>query len=179
MRIEINIDKKHFFLLTGLFALLVCGVFVYAYGGTQPSVMGHSFGEIEGVTPNCLQTSCPELPTSWGAEASTSRYAARSYTSDNFGGIGLASFCRWDGSSSTWLNCPTSSSGPVTGSIIAGGRGGYGGIVGCASLYGGATCSGGNLVCPSSTTARQTGKEYVDDGFGGSIPVNWYVCVKN
>ncbi|MEK6925599.1 MAG: hypothetical protein AABW71_05180 [Nanoarchaeota archaeon] len=55
MKIEINIQKKQFFFLMGFVVLLAGGVFVVAYGGGPPNVMGHSFGELEGATPNCQQ----------------------------------------------------------------------------------------------------------------------------
>ena len=86
MKFTFNIKKLH--LLIILFVIVVVGV-VIAYGTGNPSNFGHSFGELEGVAPNCVRASCPELPAStWGAEASTSRYAARAYVSDYI----------WDGS---------------------------------------------------------------------------------
>jgi hypothetical protein len=101
MKVEINIKKRHLFLLV-LFGVLLA--FVYAQTAPNP---GHSYSQIDGVAPNCVQASCPELPGSWGAEAVTSRYAARAYTSDvslnsnQLGGLAPTSYCRSDGT-----NCP-------------------------------------------------------------------------
>ncbi|MBS3144006.1 hypothetical protein J4208_00310 [Candidatus Woesearchaeota archaeon] len=50
MQININIEKKHLWFL--VLAVVAVG-FVVAYGGTNPPVMGHNFGEIEGVVPTC------------------------------------------------------------------------------------------------------------------------------
>ncbi|MFA5061087.1 MAG: hypothetical protein WC494_02125 [Candidatus Pacearchaeota archaeon] len=46
MVINITFSNKTFYLLIGVLVLLVSFGLVYAYGGSQPSVMGHSFGEI-------------------------------------------------------------------------------------------------------------------------------------
>ena len=42
-----KIEKKHAFLIAGAIALFALSIFVYAYGGSTPSVMGHSAGEID------------------------------------------------------------------------------------------------------------------------------------
>lgn len=49
MSINIHIEKKDLLLLIAIGIFLVGVVYVIAYGGTQPIVMGHSFGELEGV----------------------------------------------------------------------------------------------------------------------------------
>ena len=50
MKIEVNIEKKHFFILLGIILFFGTGMFVYAYttdGSGNPSVMGHSPNEID------------------------------------------------------------------------------------------------------------------------------------
>jgi len=42
---QINIEKRVVLVILGV-VLLLAGALVYAYGGTQPSVMGHSLGEL-------------------------------------------------------------------------------------------------------------------------------------
>lgn len=65
--ININIEKKHLYILIGI--LILAGI-VYAFGGTNPSEMGHSINELE-ACPNqdeILKTSsagvweCSALP---------------------------------------------------------------------------------------------------------------------
>ena len=47
MEIELNFEKKHFWILT-LMIIIVSGIiFVYAYGGSNPEFIGHSSGEIQ------------------------------------------------------------------------------------------------------------------------------------
>lgn len=47
MKIEVNLTKTKFFILLGAI-LLLAGIFVvYAFGGSQPSIVGHSVGEID------------------------------------------------------------------------------------------------------------------------------------
>ena len=47
MKFEVNIDKKHFFILLGAILILAGAIYGYAYGGNTPSVMGHTWGEID------------------------------------------------------------------------------------------------------------------------------------
>lgn len=47
MKIEVNIGKGHAIALGGILAIFTGIMFVVSYGGNQPSVMGHSWGEIE------------------------------------------------------------------------------------------------------------------------------------
>lgn len=51
MVINIALSNKTFYLLVGITILMAAIGIVYAYGGNQPAVMGHSFSEIE--MPNC------------------------------------------------------------------------------------------------------------------------------
>tara|TARA_Y100000310_G_scaffold328746_1_gene397376 strand:+ start:1670 stop:2512 length:843 start_codon:yes stop_codon:yes gene_type:complete len=51
MKIEVNIRKKYFFSLLSVLIILGIVAVGVAYGGNTPSVMGHSFGEIE--LPSC------------------------------------------------------------------------------------------------------------------------------
>jgi len=43
---QINIEKRHLLLVLGALCLLT-GTLVYAYGGSSPSVVGHSSGELQ------------------------------------------------------------------------------------------------------------------------------------
>jgi len=45
--VTINIHKKDLWLLSAIFVFIVGSGIVIAYGGNSPSVVGHSFGEIE------------------------------------------------------------------------------------------------------------------------------------
>ena len=47
MRIEVNINKGYFVILSGLLIILTGAILVYTYGGNQPNVVGHTGGEIE------------------------------------------------------------------------------------------------------------------------------------
>jgi hypothetical protein len=47
MRIEVNIKKKYFFSILAVVLLIGAGLFVYAFGGNSPQIMGHSAGELE------------------------------------------------------------------------------------------------------------------------------------
>lgn len=47
MKIEVDITKKRFFILLGAILVVSGMFFVYAYGGNNPPVMGHTPGEIE------------------------------------------------------------------------------------------------------------------------------------
>ena len=46
MKIEANLSKKYFFILLGAILILAGAIYGYAYGGSTPSVMGHSGNEI-------------------------------------------------------------------------------------------------------------------------------------
>lgn len=55
--VTINIKKKDLYLITAIFVFIIATGFVIAYGGTTPSVMGHSAGEVSGtVTGGCYIT---------------------------------------------------------------------------------------------------------------------------
>jgi hypothetical protein len=46
MKFEVNIDKKYFFILLGTILILAGAIYGYAFGGSEPEVMGHSGNEI-------------------------------------------------------------------------------------------------------------------------------------
>lgn len=50
MRVSFELREKHFLLLVGLLAVVSAIGIVTGYGGTEPSVMGHTPGEITGGT---------------------------------------------------------------------------------------------------------------------------------
>ena len=49
MKFEVNIDKKFAFMILGAILILAGAIYGYAFGGSEPDVMGHSLGELEGV----------------------------------------------------------------------------------------------------------------------------------
>lgn len=49
MKIEINFEKRHLIILLSVIGLVVIAGAGYSYGGSQPAVMGHSWGEVDGV----------------------------------------------------------------------------------------------------------------------------------
>ena len=48
--VTINIEKKHLFIVFGAILLLAVIILVNAYGGNNPSVVGHTIDEIEGLS---------------------------------------------------------------------------------------------------------------------------------
>ncbi len=96
MEIKINIEKKYAWLL--LITLFAVG-FVVAYGGNNPQVMGHSFGEIEGVAPNCNHNNGTPSPpcailaaqTQWDPKDVAS-WAAESWNSNKLQGKQASDF---------------------------------------------------------------------------------------
>jgi len=73
MKIEVNIGKRHFFVLLGVVLLVSGGFFAYAFGGSSPSVMGHSVGEIdwgEGIPGSLGINKDPNTgwPTGWSGD---------------------------------------------------------------------------------------------------------------
>jgi hypothetical protein len=53
ININIKIDKKHVYVLTALFVLLIGISLVQGFGGSSPAVVGHTAGEITGLTEGC------------------------------------------------------------------------------------------------------------------------------
>ena len=51
MKLEVHIDKKHFFIILGAILILAGAIYANAYGGSDPEIMGHNIGELEGI--NC------------------------------------------------------------------------------------------------------------------------------
>jgi len=62
--ININFQKKDLFLLSAIIVFLVGVGFVVAYGGNQPTVMGHSYNEIQ-TCGAVNQTLVTNLSGSW------------------------------------------------------------------------------------------------------------------
>ncbi len=100
MKIEINIKKTHFILIL---TFLFLATFVIAYGGNQPTVVGHSIGGIQGVAPNCLanptHASCSATSgSSWltthGGLGNVSISATNAFALEGFR---ASAFCRGDG----------------------------------------------------------------------------------
>ncbi len=104
MKIEINIRKTHLILIL---TFLFLATFVIAYGGNQPTVVGHSIGEIQGASPSCssnpLHPSCLATSgSSWlSAHGGSGNISVSSANSFALEGYRASSFCRGDGT-----NCP-------------------------------------------------------------------------
>lgn len=49
MKLEINIEKKHFWITLSTIVIITMAIFVYAFGTDNPPNFGHTFGEIEGL----------------------------------------------------------------------------------------------------------------------------------
>ena len=153
MKFEVNIDKKHFFILLGAILILAGAIYGYAYGGNTPSVMGHTWGEID---------NRPEgLDDGDDFEANTDTQdlsiSGNTISLTNGGSVTL----------------PSGGNSPVSGSVVGGGLN-TGAYNSCGSTWGtGVYCnSWGDLVCPSGTTERSVGA--VPEGSMG-----WVICVKN
>lgn len=186
MEIKIVVKKSYLFLILGF--ILVVGL-VVAYGGNQPSVMGHSFFELEGVAPNCAQNPthahCAQLPgvVGWSdtdplvaIAAAKSADSFSSDDSDKLGGLNPWQYCQGNGS-----NCNFEGKG----AIIGGGNSGtwsstISSCVSVCSAWGvGTTCSGpfgghsggcgGIIQCPSGSTRREVSRS----------AYSFYICVKN
>ncbi len=72
MKIEVNIEKRHFYVLVLLVSLAFIG-FAIAYGTSQPSTFGHSILEIENATQSC--TTNP----SWGGYLDSGQVSSRDF----------------------------------------------------------------------------------------------------
>ncbi len=48
MKFELTINKKHAYVLSSVLVLLVSLIAVYAFGGSNPTVLGHTAGELQG-----------------------------------------------------------------------------------------------------------------------------------
>ena len=55
---KIEVEKKHFIIIMATMLILAGTFFVMSYGGTTPSEVGHSAGELEGVCKSD-GTDCP------------------------------------------------------------------------------------------------------------------------
>ncbi|MBR9690843.1 hypothetical protein GOV08_04110 [Candidatus Woesearchaeota archaeon] len=49
MKLEINIEKKHFWITLSTIVIITMAIFVYAFGTDNPPNFGHTVGEIEGL----------------------------------------------------------------------------------------------------------------------------------
>ena len=81
MKLEVNLSKKSFFILLGAILVLAGAIYGYAYGGSEPEVMGHSGGEIEVDDEFCNRITGQDC----GAESfdnclSTNQMTTNSYT---------------------------------------------------------------------------------------------------
>jgi len=58
MKIEVNLERKYFFAILSVVIIFAAVIGVYAYGTSNPSVFGHSAGEIEGVGSVVTAANC-------------------------------------------------------------------------------------------------------------------------
>lgn len=70
MKIEVNVEKRYFLIILGIIFLLIGGL-VYAFGGSEPSVMGHNVEEINW-SNFCYCIQCKSDEGKWGAEQCSS-----------------------------------------------------------------------------------------------------------
>ena len=49
MELKVVIDKKFAFMIFGAILILAGAIYGYAYGGSEPEIMGHSLEELDGV----------------------------------------------------------------------------------------------------------------------------------
>jgi hypothetical protein len=64
MKIEVNIEKKYFFLLASILVLGFLVIYVNAYGTATPATFGHNAGEIEEADPTVIASVKDGI--SWG-----------------------------------------------------------------------------------------------------------------
>lgn len=157
MKLEVNISKKYFFgILAAIF--IIAGIIVgYAYTATPGSVPvpGHALDSIQGY-----------------------------FSGDSNLQVSLGKFCQADGT-----NCQAGgSSGTSQNGTVMGG----GSIVvppsttniQCAH-WGGAVCTSNNVVCPTGTTKRLTGKSTAysqtpeSDQLVTGDTTYWYLCINS
>jgi len=91
--IKINLSNKLFYSLIAVFAVLILGIGVYAYGTSNPSVMGHSMNEVQPPT-QCNGYLKYDSSNGWTCEdVSVSDYTPDITCDDNDEGL------QWTGSS--------------------------------------------------------------------------------
>jgi len=56
MKITLNIEKRFAYVIIGVLIIVLGGLIVYSYGGTQPAIVGHSWGEIVCDNNMCVDT---------------------------------------------------------------------------------------------------------------------------
>jgi len=65
MKLEVNLSKKYFFILLGAILILAGAIYGFAYGGSNPAVMGHSFEEIDFPTGTIMTFNLGSCPNGW------------------------------------------------------------------------------------------------------------------
>lgn len=116
MKIEVNIEKKYFFVIIAAIALLI-GVFVvHAYGGNSPMVVGHSVNEINWndevptlkaqtvIVSNTLRYALPEIITNNVTICMDDRPGLIYEVSNNKARVYVAGFGQYN---DLGWNCPT------------------------------------------------------------------------
>ena len=71
MKLEVNLSKKYFFILLGAILILAGAIYGFAYGGSEPEVMGHSFEEINFPTGTIMTFNLEDCPEGWNSADGT------------------------------------------------------------------------------------------------------------
>ena len=66
-RVQINLSSKLYYVIVALVILILLTVGVSAYGGSEPTIMGHSGGEINGtvIEPRTTDPASPVVGQMW------------------------------------------------------------------------------------------------------------------
>ena len=71
MKLEVNLSKKYFFILLGAILVLAGAIYGYAFGGSEPEIMGHSFGEIDFPVGTIMAFNLENCPEGWNSADGT------------------------------------------------------------------------------------------------------------
>ena len=114
-KIEVNISNKFLYSAIALFAILVFGIGVYAYGGNSPSVVGHTMSELQSSCTGLLRWTgsawaCIPLPPTCTGTNNFLHWSGSSWSCES----GCTNTCTWVGGSSSPspLECQMTNSNP-------------------------------------------------------------------
>lgn len=172
MKIEVSIEKKHFFILLGVLLILGGGFIVYAFDASpldwshKPSIMGHSLNEIDWSNP-ILTNVLIGGNLGVGTTTPAARIDSNGIIRSSSGGFQFP-----DGTNQT-----TAASSGIVGAGEE--RGGYGDNL-CTVYWGSASCAG-NLINCANSIKRKTSQIYAAYvGIDGNTRYRWqyyYLCI--